>query len=303
MMPRRVLITEPIHKDALDLLFDAGWEVIGPDQPMQAADALLVRVRQISEADLSLFSMISKHGVGVDNIPLKAAEKAGVTVMNTPGANAGAVAEQALMLMLVLMRDLPLQMEAARNGQSSPLVQGLEGRRLLVIGYGASGRRVAALGKAIGMGVTIHSPSMNDARHAGFDVATNLEAALKRADIVSLHCPLTDDTRHLLNAERLSLLPKGAIVVNCARGGLIDESALIAALENRDLGGAALDVTETEPLPSDHPLRTAPNLILTPHSAAMSDGAFRRMGMVAAQNILDHFAGRGRAEFTVISTR
>jgi D-3-phosphoglycerate dehydrogenase len=300
-MPRRVLVTEPIHKDALNLLTDAGWEVLGPDVPMQAADALLVRVRPVSEADIRLFSMISKHGVGVDNIPLRAAETAGVTVMNTPGANAGAVAEQALMLMLALLRNLPQQLEAALTGQASPLVRGLEGRRLLVIGYGASGRKIAALGKALGMGVTVHSRSMNDARHAGFDVATNLDAALKRADIVSFHCPLTDDTRHMLNAQRLSLMPKGAIVVNCARGGLIEEAALGAALVNGELAGAALDVTEMEPLPSDHPLRDAPNLILTPHAAAMSDGAFRRMGMMAAQNILDHFAGRGRAEFTVVS--
>lgn len=303
-MGRRVLVTEAIHDDALALLRDAGWQVIGPgidpNAPMQAADALLVRVRKLDPKDISLFSMISKHGAGVDNIPMTAAETAGVAVMNTPGANAAAVAEQALMLMLALSRNLDGQRAAAAQGQPAPRVQGLEGRRLLVVGFGASGQRLAALAKAMGMAVTIHSRDLKAARHAGYPVETAFLAGLAQADMISLHCPLTPATTGLLDAKALALLPKGAMVINCARGGLLDEAALIAALDSGHLGGAGLDVTQQEPLPQNHPLRHAPNLILTPHAATLSDAAFRRMGMIAAQNILDHFAGHPRPEHTLL---
>lgn len=294
-MGRRVVVTEPIHPDALGLLAAEGWEVIGPPAELVAADALLLRVRPLAVADVALFSMISKHGVGVDNIPLAAAEAAGVTVMNTPGANAGAVAEQALMLMLALARNL----DGQRKGPGA-VVPGLEGKRLLVVGFGASGQRVAALGRALGMVVTIHSRDLKAARHAGYPVETALEAALGNVDVISLHCPLNDATRGMLGADALARLPRGALVINCARGGLVDEAALVAALYSGHLGGAGLDVTRVEPLPDGDPLRAAPNVILTPHAATLSDGAFRRMGLMAAQNILDHFAGRGRAEFTVV---
>ena len=226
-----------------------------------------------------------------------AAEAAGVAVMHTPGANAAAVAEQALMLMLVLARNFDGQRAAVGPGLRVP---GLEGRRLLVVGFGASGQRLAALGKMLGMAVTIHSRDLKAARHAGYPVETAFLAGLPNADIISLHCPLTSATQGILSAEALGLLPRGAMVINCARGGLLDEGALIAGLESGHLGGAGLDVTAEEPLSADSPLRNVPNLILTPHAAALSDGAFRRMGMMAAQNILDHFAGRGVPEFKLL---
>lgn len=296
--PRTVVVTEPVHLDATALLCDAGWVVAGPD--LTAADALLVRTRRLTATDVAKYSMISKHGVGVDNIPLDAAKAAGTTVMNTPGANAAAVAEQTILLILTLLRDL----DGQRAAFAGPVpVRGVEGVRLLVVGYGASGARVAALAMALGMAVTVHSRSVNAACHAGFAVATDLRAALAQADIVSLHCPLTDESRHLLDAAALQAMPQGAFIVNCARGGLIDEGALAAHLRSGHLGGAALDVTETEPLPADHPLRSTPRLILTPHLAAQSQGAFRRMGMMAAQNILDHFAGKPQPAHVVVPGR
>jgi D-3-phosphoglycerate dehydrogenase len=298
--PRRVLVTEPVHEAALELLHNAGVEVIGPGAPMQAADALLVRVRALSAEDVGLFGMISKHGVGVDNIPMLAAEAAGVTVTNTPGANAHAVAEQALMLMLALARNLDGQRSSLGPEKPAPRVPGLEGRRLLIVGFGASGRQLAALGRVLGMAVTIHSRDLKAARHAGYPVASELLAALPKADVISLHCPLNDATRGMLGAEALALLPKGALVINCARGGLVDEPALIAALESGHLGGAGLDVTVTEPLSENDPLRHAPRVILTPHAATLSDGAFRRMGVMAAQNILDVFAGRPKPEYVLL---
>jgi D-3-phosphoglycerate dehydrogenase / 2-oxoglutarate reductase len=134
----------------------------------------------------------------------------------------------------------------------------------------------------------------------GYRIAPALEAVLPETDVLSLHCPLTPATRHLVGAAALAALPAGAMVVNCARGGIVDEAALAAALQSGHLGGAALDVTEVEPLPADAPLRAAPRLILTPHAAALSEGAFRRMGMEAARNILDHAAGHPRAACIVL---
>ncbi|MFT7059485.1 MAG: D-3-phosphoglycerate dehydrogenase [Pseudorhodobacter sp.] len=291
-MQRCVLITEPVHEDAVSLLTQAGWQVIGPGAPMQPADAVMVRVHPVTEAQVADFKMISKHGVGVDNIALTAANAAGVAVMNTPGANAGAVAEQAFLLMLALARNFDAQRVAMVAGQAAPRMRGLDGSRLLVIGFGASGQRLARLAQASGMIVTVQSRNLDLARAAGYLVAADLPDALRQADIVSLHCPLNATTKGLLNAQNLALLPKGAMVINCARGGLIDEAALVASLSAGHLAGAGLDVTQTEPLPKDHPLRQMPGVILTPHAAAMSDGAFRRMGMMAAQNILDHFAGQ-----------
>lgn len=299
MTGRRVFVTEPIHADALALLRAEEFDVIGPGAPFQPADALLVRTRKISVDEVTQFALISKHGVGVDNLPMQVAEAAGVAVMNTPAANASAVAEQTLMLMLALARNLDAQ-RAVQPGQPAPAVPGLEGRRLLVVGFGATGKRVAGLAKALGMSVTIHSRDLKEARHLGFPVAPDLQKALPLADIISLHCPLTPVTQNLLDAESLARLPQGALVINCARGGLIDETALVAALEAGHLGGAGLDVTVQEPLPQDAYLRRAPGVILTPHAATLSDGAYRHMGMMAAQNILDFFAGRPKPEFTLL---
>lgn len=293
---RTVWITEPVHEDALALLRAEGATLVkaGP------ADALLVRTRPVTAPMLAGLSVVAKHGVGVDNIPLDLCRAAGIAVLNTPGANAGAVAEHALMLMLALARDLPGLQAAAGRGDRPPPVAGLEGRRLLVVGFGASGRRVAALGAAFGMSVTVLTRSGPAAiLAAGHAAASDLGAALGSADVVSLHCPLTDATRHMLDAAALARLPRGALVINCARGGLIDEPALAARLHDGHLGGAGLDVTEVEPLPPDHPLHGAPRLILTPHAAAMSAGAFRAMGVEAARNIVDHFAGRVRPAVVV----
>lgn len=299
MTGRRVLVTEPIHQDALALLRAEEFEVIGPGAPFQPADVLLVRTRKVSAQEVGLFTLISKHGVGVDNIAMAAAETAGVAVMNTPGANSSAVAEQVLMLMLALARNLDGQ-RATAPGDHAPTVQGLEGRRLLVVGFGATGKRIAVLAKALGMAVTIYSRDLKEARSLGYPVSPDFTKALTHADIITLHCPLTSQTQNLLDADALAQLPRGALVVNCARGGLIDEAALIAGLKSGHLGGAGLDVTVTEPLPLDAPLRAAPRIILTPHAATLSDGAFRRMGMMAAQNILDFYACRAKADYTLL---
>ncbi|MFN3641627.1 MAG: NAD(P)-dependent oxidoreductase [Gemmobacter sp.] len=291
-------MTEPVHPDALAML-DGQRVTYGPsvtaevlEAHMLLCDAVLVRTRALRVPSPS-WRIVSKHGVGVDNLDLGAMRAAGVTVTNTPGANAAAVAEQTLMLMLALARGLDVQL--AGRARAAP---GLEGRRLTVVGHGATGARVAALGLAFGMAVTVVAPRLA-AAPAGCRLMP-LDAALPDTDVLSLHCPLTQATRGMIGAAELAALPPGALVVNTARGGLIDEAALVRALTLGRLGGAALDVTAVEPLPAGDPLRAAPNLILTPHAAALTDGAFRRMGVEAARNVLDFRAGRLRPGVVVV---
>ncbi len=295
-MPK-VFITEPIHEDAIALLRSGGMDVVlgwqGGD--LTGADAWLVRTHRVDAPGLALapnLRIVSKHGVGVDNIDLGAAAARGVVVANTPGANAGAVAEHTLMLMLALARHtLPLDRAArqdfSRRESLSPM--DLEGKRALIVGFGAIGQRVARLCAALGMEVTVWHRRFTSAE-AGYPVLRDLHAALPQADVLTLQLPLNDGTRGLIGAAELALLPKGALVVNCGRGGVLDEAALMEAAPR--LGGIGLDVFEHEPLPHDSPLLSLPNTVFSPHSGGMSDGAMRRMGMGAAQNVLDHFAGR-----------
>ncbi|WP_212523959.1 NAD(P)-dependent oxidoreductase [Actibacterium sp. MT2.3-13A] len=300
---RTVFLTEPIHADAETLLAGAGWQIARGWQlsdgararAMSGADAWLVRIAPLSAGTIEQapgLRIISKHGVGVDNIDLAAAAARGVAVSNTPGANAQPVAEHTMMMLLALTRQACAMDRVARNGFAgietlAPV--DLAGRRVLVAGFGAIGRRVAALCAAFGMQVTVWHRSL-DAAEAGFPVVRDLRAALPRAEVLSLHLPLVPGTRGLIGAGELALLPAGAFVLNTGRGGIIDEDALVQAAPR--LGGIGLDVFETEPLPADSPLAQLDNALLTPHAGAMSPAGYRQMGLMAAQNILDHFAGR-----------
>ncbi|WP_081532725.1 hydroxyacid dehydrogenase [Rhodovulum sp. P5] len=295
-----VHLTEPIHDDALALLQGAGlnvgkgWEMADPLPGLMAARAWLVRTARLDVAWLDAapgLKTISKHGVGVDNIPVAEALARGIVVTNTPGANAGAVAEHTLMMMLALSRRVVAMDRSARTGFAGAgalVPQDLEGRRLLIAGFGAIGRRVAQLAKAFGMNVTVWH-RRHTAEEIGFEVVRDLRAALPRADVLSLHLPLTPETRGLIGAAELALLPAGAIVLNTGRGGVVDENALTQAASR--LGGIGLDVFEAEPPPSDHPLFGLENALFSPHAAALSPRAFRQMGMMAAQNLIDTLNG------------
>lgn len=298
-----VFLTEPIHPDAEALLADAGlrisrgWQMPEAERAraMAGAAAWLTRVAPLPAGLIERapgLQVISKHGVGVDNIDLAAAAARGVVVANTPGANAQPVAEHSMMMLLTLTRKGRDMDRVARNGfagREGLAPVDLAGRRVLVAGFGAIGQRVARLCAAFGMEVTVWHRRLTGAE-AGFPVTRDLRAALPQAEVLSLHLPLNPGTRGLIGAGELALLPEGAFVINTGRGGVIDEEALVAAAPR--LGGLGLDVFETEPLPKDSPLLTLDNALLSPHAAAMSPEGFRRMGLMAAQNVLDHFAGR-----------
>jgi D-3-phosphoglycerate dehydrogenase len=301
----RVFITEAVAPEVPALLRAGGCSVVD-GQDMTAAERAgamadaavwLVRILPLPGPYPAGLRMISKHGVGVDNIDLAAARAAGVIVTNTPGANAGAVAEFALGQMISLARGFG----ALSHDGPKLLAPGLGGRRLLVIGFGASGQRVAALAAAFGMEVWVYSPRLaGDRTPKGHRIVANWRAVLGSVDVVSLHCPLTPETRGMIGREELSALPRGAIIVNTARGGIIDQAALGEALASGHVAGAVLDVTEPEPLPPADPLRHAPNLVLTPHVAGLSAQAFRETGLMAARNILDFVAGRADPAHVVV---
>ncbi len=232
----------------------------------------------------SALRTIARYGVGVDNIDRAAAARHGVIVTNTPGTNHIAVAELAIGLLFALARGIPRMNAQARTGTPTRLTGWeLTGKTLGVIGFGAIGREVARRAHGLGMRVLAHDPwytgDWEDAQ------PVDLPDLLCQARAVSLHCPLTPETASLLNARTLALLPDGAVVINTARGGLIDEDALYAELVSGRLGGAALDVFAHEP-PASSPLLTLDNVIVTPHAGAATVEAVERTGLLAARNCL-----------------
>lgn len=237
--------------------------------------------------------LISIWGTGTDNVDLKAAVARGITVTNTPGANAVAVAEHTVALMLAVLKQLPQADQAIRQGGwPRNLVPQLRGKRLGIVGTGLIGREVAAMARGLGMEVvawTFH-PDPGVAGKLGLRYV-ELEDLLRTADVISLHLRATPETRHFLNRERLALLKSGAILVNTARGSLVDEVALVDRLREKRLAGAGLDVFEAEPLPSGHPLASLPNVLLTPHAAGMTPEVIQNGLAMAVENIENFLRG------------
>jgi D-3-phosphoglycerate dehydrogenase len=234
--------------------------------------------------------LISIWGTGTDNVDVKAAAARGIGVTNTPGANAVAVAEHTVALMLAVAKQLPQADHAMRQGGwPRNLVPQLRGKRLGLIGTGLIGREVAAMGKGLGLEVvawTFH-PDQTLAGSLGLRYV-ELGELLRTADIVSIHLRATPQTKHFLSRERLALLPPGALLINTARGSLVDEAALVECLREKKIAGAGLDVYETEPLPAGHPLTSLPNVLLTPHAAGMTPEVIQTGLAMAVENI-EHF--------------
>ena len=245
--------------------------------------ALIVGTDPVSEAVLSSGSLraVVKYGSGLDNIDVGAAHRLGITVVSTPGANARSVAELAICMMLALVRHVVFHHDTVR-AESWERRTGVElkDRRLGIIGCGAVGREVAAIARCLGMEVVAFDPYVGE-----LDVpAVDLQDLLSGCEVVSLHAPLSDETRGLIDAEALALMPRGGLLINTARGGLVDEEALAAALESGHLGGAALDVFEREP-PGPSRLLSLDNVILSPHAGAATVEAVERAGTQAVQEV------------------
>jgi D-3-phosphoglycerate dehydrogenase len=237
--------------------------------------------------------IIAKYGAGVDSVHLASATAHGVAVMVTSGANADAVAEQALAMMLALARELPRFDRELRRGvwkDVAYLMKGFRGSTVGVVGYGQIGRRTAQLAHACGAKVMIHSRRRVEPP-PGMEWEGNLDHLLERADIVTLHCALNETTRGLIGARELARMKPGALLVNTARGSVVDEAALVAALGGGHLGGAGLDTFAVEPPDPANPLFALPNVIVTPHNAASTQDAAAQMGRIAAHNIVSYLRG------------
>lgn len=236
--------------------------------------------------------VIARYGTGVNNVDLEAAARRGITVTRTPGANSMAVAEHTMGLVLSVARGIPRLDQGVRAGEW-PRTEGreLHGGTLGVIGFGAIGQLVAERAKGFGMRVIAYDPMLPDDTFAAADVERALlDDLCRRSDVVSVHVPLMPETHHLLDARRIDLLPPDAIIVNTARGGLIDEGAARAALETGALYGVGIDVYETEP-PSASPLVGHPRVVATAHSGGHTRQAVQRMTEQSIGDLLAVLAG------------
>ncbi len=302
----KIVVAEKISKSAIDLLKqEQGWTVITADEiagdlpaHVKAADALIVRSAVMADEKLlqpaEKLRVIGRAGVGVDNVDLDAATKKGICVMNTPGANAVAVAEHTLGLMIAMARFIPRAdagMHAGKWDKKSLQGTELRNKTLGIIGLGRIGVEVARRAKGFLMNVIAHDPFISAAAAEEMGVTLlPLDEVLAKSDYITLHLGLTPQTQGMINAQTIEKMKKGARIVNCARGELIDEAALAEGLKSGKLGGAALDVFHQEPPPQDGPLASAPNLILTPHLGGSTAEAQEAVGVQIAQQIREYLA-------------
>ena len=269
-------------------------------EAMRTADGVMIGLEKITDAmlaDAPGLRVISRFGVGFDNLDIPACTKRKVLVGVVNGANDLSVAEHAMMLMLTTARRT-LEMDASvRSGtwmvQSGRRMHELAERSVLVVGYGRIGTRVAKLCAAFGMKVMVHDPAFPTPRIAadGHIPAPDLMAAVAQADIVTLHCPLEDATRGMVNAGFLAQMQPHAWLINTARGGLVDEAALAHALSTGVIEAAGVDVLVTEPPNPENPLFKLANIVLSPHNAAAPLECYAKMSRRAVSNLLDYFDG------------
>ena len=290
-----VVVADPVHRRGLDQLSaDPQFEVVHtagrPDEFLKAvrrAHAILVRSEtQLTEevvAQSPHLRVIGRAGIGVDNIDIDAATRRGIAVLNTPGGNTVSAAEHGIALLLSLVRNVPGAVESMRRGEwDRKRFSGTElrGKTMGLLGLGRIGAHVATIARAFGMEVVAHDPYLSEGRAAELRVKlVALDELLECADAVSLHLPLTPETRNIMDARRLGLMKPTAVLLNTARGGLVDEDALREAVATNRIAGAAIDVFETEPLPAGDPLREAERIILTPHLAASTAEAQERVSL------------------------
>ena len=306
----RVLVCEFMDLPAVERLreaHDVDYQSDLVDDPaalVQAAaacDALIVRnrtqVRGELLAALARCRVVGRLGVGLDNIDVAACEARGIAVIPATGANALSVAEYVIAATLLLLRGAYASTAQVASGgwPRAALGQGREtsGKTLGIVGFGSIGRLVASLAKSLGMKVIAHDPLLtaNDPawREAGVEAAS-LDALVAQADVVTLHVPLVDATRGLFGAQRIAAMKRGAVLINTARGQVVDVAAVAAALRRGHLGGAALDVFDAEPLPASPALQDCPNLLLTPHISGVSAESNERVSSLIADRVLGFFA-------------
>ena len=283
--------------DAYRDLVEGRAIAVGPDDSeLTTADGVLAGAKRAWNAGAfalgPAMKVISRIGIGYDNVDVADATAAGVIVCNAPDAPSVSTAEHTLMLMLAVVKNLPAQIDRAREGlpgATTGTALELDGTVLGLVGYGRIARRVGAAARAMGMTVLAYDPYLSEAE--GCELV-DLARVFAESDAISLHAPAVADTRHMINAQSLATMKRGVYLINCARGGLVDQDALLAALDSGQVAGAGLDVTDPEPLPVGHPLLGHPNVVVTPHVASATVEGRRRLYAHAIENALNVLAGR-----------
>lgn len=316
-MPHRILLCRSLHPAGMAVLnARSDLETVALHDPpveqfhqhLSSADAVLCWLERVDRAALAAaprLKVVSRYGVGFDTVDIPACTERDIPVMVVNGTNDLSVAEHAMMLMLAVARRAVEHDRHVKQGGwwdgPDPRMVDLAGRSVLVVGYGRIGSRVANYCRAFQMTVMVMDPAFHPARIAadGFIPVRDFHAALARADVVTLHCPLSPATHHLMDEAAFAALKPGAILVNTARGPVVSQPALVAALRSGRLHGAGLDVLEVEPSDATNPLFALPNVVVSPHNAASTEEGLARMARQAAQNILDVLDGKRDPAFMV----
>jgi len=313
---QRILLPQPIEREAMELIQKAGYEIVlSPDSKPETVLPLMKGVQGIilrtgirmtrelmSHAD-DLW-VISRTGAGVDNVDVRAATEMGILITCVPGANTNSVVEHAIALIFALMKYLPLMDREVRQDHFDirfrNLPRDLRGKALGVIGLGRIGSELVRIcHQAFGMRILGYDPYLTSEARAVFQdwvEFCDTERLFRESDIVSLHIPLLPSTQRLIGARELSWMKPGAFLVNTSRGGVLDEAALVQCLKERRIAGAGLDVFAQEPLKKDHPLKELDNVILTPHTAALTRECVLRLALEAAQSIIHVLNGKKPSE-------
>ncbi|MBO9580819.1 MAG: hydroxyacid dehydrogenase [Sphingobium sp.] len=261
-------------------------------------DAIILRLGEVTDAAMACspnLKIVAKHGVGYDTIDIEAANRRGVLVTIARGGNTISVAEHALALMLGVARGIAHLDARIRGGhwdKATYLGTELNGKTLGIVGYGAIGHALANICKALGMGVVVYDPALPASVQIYHPRVDTLDELLANADVISLHCPLTPATRNMISTPQLEKMRKGAILINTARGGLIDIEALTEALATGVIGGAGLDTFPAEPPQLSAEMTALTNLVVSPHVGASTVEAGERVGVLAMTLVLDCLAGR-----------
>lgn len=308
----RILLTTTSFQDTpgehQEILEKSGLEFVRARGPLSESqmlelagqfDAFLCGDDAITPAviDKSLprLKIIAKYGIGVDKINVDYASEKNIPVLFTPGVNHTTVAEHTFGLMLSLTKHFPDEVAETRAGRWTRMTGNeLLSKRLGILGLGRIGKEVAVRAKAFGMRISAYDPYFDETFAKAHDIqkASSMQEVLENSDVLSLHLFLTEETHNMINAECIKTLPKGAIIINCARGELVDSTAVAAALESGELGGYGADVLDQEPPPADHPLLKAPRCVITPHVASRTYESVVRQGTMAIKNLLLGLAGQ-----------
>lgn len=298
--PQNVQAKTMIEAFADEVVYNPQSRPLEPDEILQLLDGVdgyiagldYITADVISKAPASL-KVISRYGAGVDRVDMEAAKARGIKVTNTPGTNAVAVCELAFGLMLSLARAIP-RLDAAVKSGGWPRNSGTEllGKTLGIVGFGAIGRNLGVRAKAFGMNVIAYDPYFNTAFATQHGIAQkSLDEVIAGSDFISLHVPLTKETKHMIDAKAIAGMKDGAFIINTARGGLIDEAAAAESIKSGKLGGIGLDAYEVEPV-TDSPLLGLDNVVMTPHTGAHTNEAVAAMGNMAVENLINVLEGK-----------